>query len=135
MCFTRAVPTSSPITPLTTTSAPSTTRSAHRASPWKLGSPGTSSRLILRSCHVVCASVSEIDIFRFCSSSSQSLTVVPASIAPSRLISSVWNSSASTRDVLPVPRWPTTATLRIFPGSIAAMGVRSSSGDVWVPRV
>ena len=69
-------------------------------------------------------SVSEIDIFRFCSSSSQSPTVVPASIAPSRLISSVWKSRASTRDVLPVPRCPTTATLRIFPGSIAAIGRR-----------
>src|SRR6188508_1979142 len=27
---------------------------------------------------------------------------------------------ASTRDVLPVPRWPTTATFRIFPGSEGA---------------
>ena len=89
-CFTRAVPTSSPMTALTTTRAPSTTPSAQRASPWKLGSPGTSSRLILRSCQFVWVSVSEIDIARFCSSSSQSLIVVPDSMAPSRLISSVW---------------------------------------------
>ena len=115
------VPTSSPMTPSTTTSAPSTMPSAHRASPWKLGSPGTSRRLILRSCQFACASVSEIDIARFCSSSSQSLTVLPASIVPSLLISSVWYSNASTSDVLPVPRWPTTATLRILPGSMAAI--------------
>ena len=130
-CLTRAVPTSSPMTALTTTSAPSTTRNAQRASPWKLGSPGTSMKLSFRPCQLVWASVNEIDIFRFCSSSSQSPTVEPTSIEPSRLISSVWYSSASTSDVLPVPRWPTTATLRIFPGSMAAMGVRSSS-DVWV---
>ena len=34
-------PTSKPITPETTTSAPSTTRSAQRASPWNDGSPGS----------------------------------------------------------------------------------------------
>ena len=37
-----------------------------------------------------------------------------------------WKSIASTSEVLPVPRWPTTAMLRIFPGSVAAMA-RSSS--------
>ena len=36
------------MTPLTVTSAPSTTWSAAIASPWKLGSPGVSMRLILR---------------------------------------------------------------------------------------
>ena len=59
--LTRAVPTSKPITPETTTSAPSTTRSAQRASPWKDGSPGQSTRLIFRPCHSVCASESEIE--------------------------------------------------------------------------
>ena len=59
--LTRAVPTSKPITPETTTSAPSTTRSAQRASPWKDGSPGQSTRLILRPCHSVWASESEIE--------------------------------------------------------------------------
>ena len=119
---TLVVPTSTPITPLKTTSAPSTTRSAQRASPWKLGSPGTSIRLSFRSCQSACVSESAIDITRRCSSSSQSETVVPCSIAPSRFVSPDWNSSASTSDVLPVPRWPTTATLRIFPGSMAGIG-------------
>ena len=77
---------------------------AHRASPWKDGSPGQSTRLIFRPCQLVCASESEIDICRLCSSSSQSVTVVPASIVPSRLTSPAWNRSASTSDVLPVPR-------------------------------
>ena len=56
-----------------------------------------------------------------CSSSSQSETVEPWSIAPSRLIAPAWKSSASVSEVFPVPRWPTTATLRILPGSTAAM--------------
>ena len=45
----------------------------------------------------------------------------PASIVPRRFVSPAWKSSASTSEVLPVPRWPTTATLRIFPGSNAGM--------------
>ena len=102
--LTRAVPTSKPMTPETTTSAPSTTRSAQRASPWKDGSPGQSTRLIFRPCHSVWVSESEIETARRCSSSSESETVVPASIEPRRLTSPVWNRSASTRDVFPVPR-------------------------------
>ena len=47
--------TSTPITPETTTSAPSTTRSAAIVSAWKPGSPGVSTRLILRPCHSTCA--------------------------------------------------------------------------------
>ena len=58
---TRAVPTSTPITPETTTSVPSTTRSAHRHSPWKDGSPGQSTKLILRPCQVVWARESAIE--------------------------------------------------------------------------
>ena len=42
----------------------------------------------------------------------------PASTVPSRLIAPAWKSIASTSDVFPVPRWPVTATLRIFPGSV-----------------
>ena len=87
-------------------------------SAWKPESPGVSIRLIFRPCHSRCASDAASDIWRRCSSSSQSLTVVPASIVPSRLIAPAWKSSASTSEVLPVPRWPTTATLRIFPGSM-----------------
>src|SRR6185437_12655984 len=74
-------------------------------------------RLILRSCHSRCASDAESDICRLCSSSSKSPTVVPASTVPSRLIFPAWKSIASTSEVLPVPRWSTTATFRIFPGS------------------
>ena len=101
---TRAVPTSTPMTPLRTKRAPSTTRSAQRASPWKLGSPGTSIRFSFRPCHSACVSERAIDIFRCCSSSSQSATVEPASIVPSRFVSPAWKSSASTSEVLPVPR-------------------------------
>ena len=110
----RAVPTSTPMTAETATSTPSTTRAAHRSSPWNAGSPGTSTRLTLRSCHVVCSSDIEIESCRLCSSSSESEMVVPASTAPRRLIAPVWKRSASTSDVFPVPRCPTTATLRIF---------------------
>ena len=124
----RDVPTSTPMTADTTTSAPSTTRAAQRNSPWKLGSPGTSTRLTFRSCHVVCSSDTEIESRRLCSSSSESETVVPPSTVPRRLIAPVWKSSASTSEVFPVPRWPTTATLRIFAGS--DMGWLSSSGAV-----
>ena len=48
---TRDVLTSTPITPLSTTTTPSTTRSAANVSAWKPASPGVSTRLILRSCH------------------------------------------------------------------------------------
>ena len=114
---TRAVFTSTPMTPETTTSAPSTTFMVAIVSAWKPESPGVSIRLILRPCHSRCASDEARDICRFCSSSSQSVVVVPASTVPRRLIAPAWKSIASTSEVLPVPRWPTTATLRIFPGS------------------
>src|SRR4249920_587154 len=122
----RDVPTSTPITAETVTSAPSTTRAAQRSSPWNAGSPGTSTRLTLRSCQLACSSDIAMENWRLCSSSSASDTVVPASTVPRRLIAPVWKSSASTSDVFPVPRWPTTATLRIFAGS--GMGGQSSSG-------
>src|SRR5215208_6289729 len=115
----RAVPTSTPITAETTTSAPSTTLSAEMASPWKPGSPGVSMRLILRPCHSRLASAACSDIRRRCSSGSQSVVVPAASIVPSRLTAPAWNSIASTSEVLPTPRCPTTATLRSLPGSTA----------------
>ena len=114
---TRAVLTSTPITPETTTSAPSTTCRPAIVSAWNPLSPGVSIRLILRPCHSTWQSDAASDICRRCSSSSQSETVVPASTAPRRFVSPAWNSIASTSEVFPVPRWPTTATLRIFPGS------------------
>ena len=124
----RDVPTSTPMTPETVTRAPSTTRAVVRSSPWKLGSPGTSIRLSLRSCQVACSRDIEIESWRLCSSSSESETVVPDSTVPSRLTAPDWKRSASTSDVFPVPRWPTTATLRILAGS--GMGFSSSSGSV-----
>src|SRR5439155_2068791 len=69
------------------------------------------------SCHSTLQIDADRDIWRRCSSSSQSLTVDPDSTVPSRFVAPAWNRSASTRDVFPVPRCPTTATLRIFPGS------------------
>ena len=100
----REVPTSTPMTADTVTSAPSTTRAAHRSSPWNAGSPGTSIRLTFRSCHSVCSSDMEMESWRLCSSSSASETVVPASTVPRRLILPVWKRSASTSDVFPTPR-------------------------------
>ncbi len=116
-CQWRLVWTSTPITALTVKRAPSTTRSAAIASPWNPASPGVSIRLILRPCHSRWATDAERDIWRRCSSSSQSLTVDPDSTVPRRFVAPDWKSSASTSDVFPVPRCPTTATLRIFPGS------------------
>src|ERR671937_2212612 len=118
------------MTALAPTSAPSTTRSAAIVSPLKPASPGASIRLILRSCHSRWQSDDASDICRRCSSSSQSDVVVPASTVPSRLIAPAWKSIASTSDVFPVPRWPTTATLRIFPGSIDICCGSSSTGPL-----
>ena len=106
--------TSTPITPFTTNTAPSHTRSAASASATKLGSPGVSMRLILRSCHVNDARLEAIDISRAFSSGAESETVVPSATEPSRLIAPASNRSASFSDVFPLPRWPTRATLRIL---------------------
>src|SRR5215208_6052877 len=126
---TRVVCTSTPMTALAVISAPSTTRSAAIVSPEKPASPGASIRLILRPCHSRWQSEVASDICRRCSSSSQSEVVVPCSTVPSRLIAPDWKSMASTSEVLPVPRWPVTATLRIFPGSVDICGGSSSDGD------
>src|ERR1043166_2345603 len=115
---TRLVCTSTPIPALATISAPSTTRSAATVSPPKPGSPGVSIRLILRSCHSRWQIEDASDIWRRCSSSSQSEVVEPCSTLPRRLIAPPWKSIDSTSDVLPVPRCPVTATLRILPASI-----------------
>src|ERR671925_746449 len=116
----RVVCTSTPLTPLTTTSAPSTTRREASVSAWNPGSPGVSIRLILRSCHSTLQTAADSDICRFCSSSSQSATVELCSTEPRRFVAPPWKSSASTSDVLPEPRWPTTATLRILLDSVGA---------------
>ena len=59
---TREVLTSTPITPETTTSAPSTTRSEATVSAWKPESPGVSIRFSLRPCHSQLQSDAESDI-------------------------------------------------------------------------
>ena len=87
---TRPVPTSTPITALTTTSAPSATVSAAIVSPWKPASPGVSRRLIFRPCQSAWQIEAERVICRLCSSSSQSVTVVPDSTVPSRLTAPDW---------------------------------------------
>src|SRR5579859_1215454 len=127
---TRPVPTSTPITALTTTSAPSVTVNAAIASPWNPASPGVSRRLIFRPCQSAWQTDAERVICRLCSSSSQSATVVPDSTVPRRLTPPDWKSIASTSDVFPVPRWPTTATLRIFPGSVTAIAGNHLLGTI-----
>ena len=54
---------------------------------------------------------------------------MPCSTVPRRLVAPDWKSIASTSEVFPVPRWPTTATLRIFPGSMDIGDGSSSDGD------
>src|SRR5688572_18995248 len=123
----RLVVTSTPITPFTTNTAPSTTRSAARASAMKLGSPGVSTRLILRSSQRNEERLAEIDISRAFSSDAESETVVPSATEPSRLMAPASNRSASFTDVLPLPRWPTNATLRILFGDSCAIRLPSPS--------
>src|SRR5215217_90266 len=117
----RLVVTSTPITPLTTNTAPSQTRRAARASATKLGSPGVSIRLILRSSQPNDERLAEIDISRAFSSGAESDTVLPSATEPSRLIAPAVNRRASFTDVFPLPRWPTKATLRILFGDSCAI--------------
>src|SRR5204863_4248629 len=50
---------------------------------------------------------------------------------PSRVVFPAWCRSASTREVLPTPRWPATAMLRILPGSVTATTARPPEMSVW----
>src|SRR5262245_23533649 len=113
-CQRRSVVTSTPITPLTTKTAPSHTRREASASAMKLGSPGVSIRLILRPSHWKDDRLAAIDISRAFSSGAESETVVPSTTEPRRLIAPASKSNASLTDVLPLPRWPAKATLRIL---------------------
>src|SRR5215217_5984496 len=113
-CHSRCVETSTPITPLTTNTADSHTRRA----------PSASIRLTLTSRHWKEASDAEIDIPRAFSSSSASDTVVPSVTLPRRVVAPASNRSASCSEVLPLPRWPTSATLRIL---LAAWGMPMAS--------
>ena len=85
-CHRRIALTSAPMTALTTKIADSQTRSAPSESATKLGSPGVSMRLILRSSHSNELSDALIDIWRACSSGSESEAVVPSMTDPSRLM-------------------------------------------------
>src|SRR3954451_24964494 len=118
-CHRRSVFTSTPITPFTTKTALSHTRSAAMASATKDGSPGVSIRLTLRSSQLNDARLEAIDIWRAFSSGAESEIVVPSATEPRRLIAPASNRSASFRDVFPLPRWPTKATLRILSAGIA----------------
>src|SRR5215216_2243100 len=123
-CQSRCVETSTPMTPLTTKTADSHTRRAPSASATNEGSPGVSIRLTLTSRHWKEASDAEIDIPRAFSSSSASDTVVPSITVPRRVVAPASNRSASCSEVLPLPRWPTSATLRIL---LAAWGMPMAS--------
>ena len=81
-CHSRIALTSAPMTALTTKIADSQTRSAPSESATKLGSPGVSMRLILRSSHSNELSDALIDIWRACSSGSESDAVVPSMTDP-----------------------------------------------------
>ncbi len=138
----RRVLTSTPMTPLTTKIADSATRMAPSASAMKLGSPGVSRRLILRPSHSNELSASEIDSLRDCSSGSESETVVPSRTEPSRFVAPASNRSASCSDVLPPPRWPIRATLRMRSAGLcmrgsSPRGSRDASGSprFWRPGV
>ena len=89
-CHRRVVLTSTPMTALTTKTADSQTRRALIASATKLGSPGVSIRLILRSSHSNELSDALIDIWRACSSGSESEAVVPSVTEPSLLTAPAW---------------------------------------------
>src|SRR3954447_5913862 len=128
-CQRRCVPTSTPMTALTTKTADSHTRSAPRASAMKDGSPGVSIRLTLTSRQSKEASDAEIDIPRDCSSSSESETVVPSATEPSLVVAPASNRSASCSDVFPLPRWPTNATLRILSAGWDMPGTSLSSAS------
>ena len=60
------------------------------------------------------ARASDSDIVRLTSSGSVSQTVVPSSTRPALASTPARSRSASTSVVLPLPLWPTKATLRIL---------------------
>src|ERR1051325_1401935 len=54
-----------------------------------------------------------MEYFRSISSAVESVRAVPSLTEPCRLLVPATNARASTREVLPLAPWPTTATLRI----------------------
>src|SRR5213593_4614612 len=113
-----SVCTCTPATASTTTPAASTTRRPARASAMKSPYPGVSTKLMRWPFQSQYATEVLIDILRLISSGSKSVVVLPSSTLPSRVTAPAANSSASTREVLPTPPWPTTPTLRSFAVSI-----------------
>src|SRR3954451_24462910 len=127
----RFVFTSTPITPLITNTADSQTRSAAIASATNDGSPGVSISLTLRPSHWNDARLDAIDIWRAFSSGAESDTVVPSATEPRRLTAPASNRSASFRDVFPLPRWPTNATLRILSAGMAFSYTRQAERTMY----
>ena len=117
----RSVCTSTPEVAFRTIRAASTARRAVSVSPWNEGSPGVSMRLTFTPFQVRWQSEALMLIVRRRSSSSKSATVVPSATLPSRFVSPAAKSIASIRLVLPLPRWPSTATFRICAGSGCAI--------------
>ena len=75
--------------------------------------PGASSTLILTPFHSIGAIERETEMPLRCSSGSWSLTVLPSSTTPMRVIAPAVYNMASSRVVLPDPPWPTSRTLRM----------------------
>src|SRR6185312_6255836 len=71
--------------------------------------------------------------WRAFSSASASETVVPSVTRSSRLTAPAVNSSASCSEVLPLPRCPTRATLRIRSADVCMPGLLSVAGDPTIP--
>ena len=87
----------------------------------KEASPGSVDEVDLVPAQSTCASPAEMVICRLISSSSWSMVVVPSMTLPRRFLAPVVKSRASTSEVLPAPRWPTTAMFLILAGSTSAM--------------
>ena len=105
--------TSTPSTAETTSRTASTALIAERTSPTKSAYPGASSTLIFTPFHSTGAIASETLMPFLISSGSKSLTVLPSSTWPIRVVAPVVNSMASSSVVLPEPPWPTSRTLRM----------------------
>src|SRR2546425_540444 len=78
--------------------------------------------------HAAWCSAAVMVLLRRCSSGSVSKADVPSSVRPSRVAAPAANSSASATVVFPAPPWPTMATSRSLPTSLAtsSAGIPSS---------
>ncbi len=112
-----SVCTITPPTASTTTRAASATCSAATASLKKLPMPGVSIKLIFCLFHSAYATLADSVCLRAISSSSKSVTVVPSSTLPNRLIMLASARMAEVSCVLPDPLWPTRATFLMLEAS------------------